>query len=381
MGGIGTYTYNMASALSKIGHQIHVISATSDSDQTINDNGVWVHRIKRNKLIPYELCLLKYSHAVSKKIYQIDCPFDIVHSSEFGGEAFWFCLNNKIPLVTRLATPFYLTEKLNGKSLFGPRPFPDFIEKKQTLKSNGIFTSTKALATEVSQQWHIEPSRVTVIPNSVDISRVVKFSKSGIFPDSLRGIDYLLYFGRLEERKGVRVLASILPDIFRQIPNIHMVFVGKDLGYQGSSMKETILKECPEFNNKITFYDNLPHEELFPIVGHSRMVILPSLWEAFGFVVVEALGLGRPVIATSGSGFDEIIEHNKSGFLVEPGNSTALAEEIIKQLKNQDKLDKVSEEAVKRAQHFEVSKIAKQLLTYYETIMRDGPGSRETSAN
>ncbi len=368
VGGIGTYTYNMAAALSKMGHQIHVISATSASDQTINDNGVWVHRIKRRNIIPYELCFLEYSHSVSKKISQIDCSFDIVHASEFGGEAFWFCLYNRIPLVTRLATPFYLTERLNGRSIFGPRPFLNWMEKKQTIKSNGIFTSTKALANEVCQEWHIEPSRVKVIPNSVDIERVVKFADRNTFPDILKETDYLLYFGRLEERKGVRVLAEALPDIFKHVPNIRMVFVGADMKHQGSTMRGVITEHCSAYNDRIIFFDNLPHEELFPIVKQARIVLLPSLWEAFGFVCVEALALGRPVVATSGSGFDEIIVPGKSGFLIEPGNCDALSKEVITLLENKTKLMKISEEAISRAKDFEVSNIAKQLMSYYNKI-------------
>ncbi len=371
VGGIGTYTYNMASALAKLGHTVHVISSTQNSARTTQDNRVWVHRIKTRKLLPKELWLLNYSYSVGKKVSQINCKFDIVQSSEFASEAFWFALNKKFPLVTRLATPFYLVEELNGKMFFGPRPLFNWMEKKQTLNSDGVFTSTRALAKVVIQKWGIEPSRVDVIPNSIDVSRVIQFGINKPVPDILEGRDFLVYFGRLEERKGVPVLTQALPDVFEQFPSINMVLVGSDSGYRGSSMIDYIKKALHRYLDRLIFFDNLPQEKLFPIVNLSKMVILPSLWEAFGFVCVEAMALGCPVIATSGSGFEEIIENNISGYLAEPGNSELLAEKIISSLKDEGSLRKISEGARKRAQDFEVSKVAHQLVSYYEKIQEE----------
>ena len=146
LGGIGTYTYNMASSLVKLGHTVHVITSTYNSDRSFDYNGVWVHLVKKQDFRVKELSILSYSHSVAKKLSQIDCQFDIVHASEFGSEAFWFALNKKYILITRLATPFFIIEKLGGKVFVGPRPLFNWMEKKQTLKSDGIFTSTKALA-------------------------------------------------------------------------------------------------------------------------------------------------------------------------------------------------------------------------------------------
>lgn len=371
VGGIGTYTYNMASALAKIGHTVHVITSTQNHSHTFKDSGVWVHRIKKYEIIPLEFDRLIYSYLVSKKISTINCQFDIVHASEYANEAFWFSLNKKCPLVTRLATPFYLIEKLNGKMFFGPRPLFNWMEKKQTINSNGIFSSTKVLAKTVAENWGIESSRVTVIPNSVNVSHIVKLGENIPPPDILESKDFMVYFGRLEERKGVRVLAQALPAVFELFPSLNMVFVGSDLGYQGASMKEYIIERSNRYKDRLFFYDNLPQEDLFPIVNLSKLVVLPSIWEAFGFVCVEAMALGRPVIASSGSGFEEIIEDGISGFLVEPGNSTLLAQKIIICLRDEEKLRRISEGARKRAEDFEVTKVALRLLDYYEKTQED----------
>lgn len=371
VGGIGTYTYNMATALMRLGHMVHVIASTKNSEQTLQDNGVWVHRLKNRKIMSKELWYLYYSYLVAKKVTQINCQFDIVQSSEFASEAFWFALKKKLPLITRLATPLYLSDKIDNMAFFRQRPLLYLMEKKQTLRSDGIFTSTRALAKAVTEKWEIEPSRVEIIPNSVDISRIIQLGKNMSAPDILKNNDFILYFGRLEERKGVRVLAQALLAVFEQFLGLRMVFVGSDFGHRGSSMRQYIRKKSGKYQKQIIFFDNMPHENLFPIVNLAKLVILPSLWEAFGFVCVEAMALGRPVVATSGSGFEEIIEDNVSGYLVKPCDSEVLSEKIISSLKDEESLCRISEGARKRAYDFEVSKVAVKLLAYYERMIEE----------
>ncbi len=365
-GGIGTYTHNMAAALVDLGHTVHVITSTRNKGGTSQDDGVWIHRVKRRDLKPKELDLFQYSRSVASKLSLIDCPFDIVQASEFEGEAFWYSSRRSFPLLTRLATPFFLIEKLNGKVFKGPRPLLDWIEKKQTLRSDGVIAPSASLASVVSEKWNIEPSEIEIIPNGVDISRVIQLGNRGSVPEVLKDQEFLLYFGRLEERKGVRILADALPVVFDRFPDLKMVFIGHDQNYRGSMMKEHVSQRVGQYEKQLIFYDYMPQESLFPIANLAKLVVFPSLWEAFGFVCVEALALGRPVIATSGSGFEEIVENGVSGFLVEPGNSGNLTRRILACLNDKEGLNKVSEQAYKRALFFDVSRVAKKLIGIYE---------------
>lgn len=360
----------MACTLARLKHTVHVICSTDKDSQSIRNQKVWVHRVKKWRIEPSELSRLIYSYFVARKISNIDCIFDIVHASEFANEAFWFSLKKKCPLVTRLATPFFLVKKLNKNAFFGPRPLLNFMEKRQTLNSDGIFSSTYALGKQVSREWGIDSSKIEVIPNSIDLPRVRQLAQNGPIPDDLKGKEYIVYFGRLEERKGVNVLAQVLPRVLRQFPSLYMVFVGADLGYRRDSMRQYILRTVAEHEKRVIFYDNEPHERLFPIVKSARMAVLPSMWEAFGFVVVEAMALGCPVIATSGSGFEEIIEDNVSGCLVEPGNRRALERRMVDVLEDKSALQRLSEGAIERASYFEVSRIAHRVLAYYQKVIK-----------
>jgi glycogen(starch) synthase len=104
------------------------------------------------------------------------------------------------------------------------------------------------------------------------------------------------------------------------------------------------------------------------------MAVFPSLWEAFGFVCVEAMALGCPVLASSGSGFEEIIVDGTSGYLVPPGNAEILSDKMIRILEDPEGRTRVGAGARARSADFDVSRIIPDLVRYYETIRRRSLG-------
>jgi glycogen(starch) synthase len=365
-GGIGTYTCNVAACLARLGHTVHVIASTRLSPASYREAGVWVHRIKQRAWRPAEASRLFYSVQVARKALQIGCPFDIVQASEFRGEGYALSFLRRFPLITRLATPLYLTERLNQKTS-RRQPLLDF-EKAQTLRSDGIMSSTRVLAKTVAESWRIDLSRIRIVPNSVDISRVTRLGMSEDFPGILADREFVLYFGRLEERKGVHILAKALPKVLDKCRDVSMVFVGSDSGYLGESMRSYITRVAGNHQERLVFFDNMPQEKLFPVVRRAKLVVLPSLWEAFGFVCVEAMALGCPVLASSGSGFEEIIVDGESGYLVAPGDSVLLSGKMIEILEDPDGRVRIGAGARTRAADFDVSKIVPDLVSYYASI-------------
>ncbi len=106
---------------------------------------------------------------------------------------------------------------------------------------------------------------------------------------------------------------------------------------------------------------------MYPVIANSKLVVLPSRWEAFGFVCIEAMAFAKPVIATSGSGFSEIIKNNVSGFLVKPDDVEGLANKINYCLSNDMK--KIRKAAIKRVNDFSVSNIALEVLKLYKKVI------------
>lgn len=104
----------------------------------------------------------------------------------------------------------------------------------------------------------------------------------------------------------------------------------------------------------------------------SDIFIYPSIWEeAFGISIIEAMGLGIPVIATKKGGIPEIIVNNENGFLVESNNEEELAntiEKVISYIKNND-IDKLEKNAIDTAKRFNINNTIKNLEKVYKELL------------
>ena len=103
------------------------------------------------------------------------------------------------------------------------------------------------------------------------------------------------------------------------------------------------------------------------LIKNAKLIILPSLWESFGYTVLEAMVFGKVVIGTQGIGHEEIIKDGKNGFLVPPKNPLKLSRKIVQCL-NED-LSTIEKNAYKRAEDFDIRKITKQMERYYLEII------------
>jgi len=222
----------------------------------------------------------------------------------------------------------------------------------------------------VREKWRLK--QVDVIPYPFDLK---DFSPDlSVYEKHVKGTEYLLFYGRLEVRKGPQVLSQALPSILRSYPGLKMAFVGENLPYGKTTMKQYIQENNKEFINDLIFIPNVPHDQLYPIIQNSKLVILPSLWDNLPFACLEAMSFGKVVIATLGSGFAEMIEDGRSGILVEPGKPEALGKAVMEALVRKD-LDALGVRAKERASEFRSSSIVDRISNSYRDIIRRRGGT------
>src|SRR5262249_55953190 len=97
-------------------------------------------------------------------------------------------------------------------------------------------------------------------------------------------------------------------------------------------------------------------------------VVLPSLWESLANATLEALDVGKPVVATLGCGFAEVIEDGESGLLVSPGDAAALRDALLWMLEDRTRLRRMSQAASARAERFRLPRVVAQLVDVYERV-------------
>lgn len=136
----------------------------------------------------------------------------------------------------------------------------------------------------------------------------------------LEGRNVLMYVGRLRKMKGIHHLLNVMPELIRNHPDICLVVVGS-ASYSRARKTKYVLKleeTAERFPGHVKFIPFIPHSSIQKWFQLADIVYVPSTGkEAFGLVNVEAMACGVPVIASKAGGMKEIIEHGKTGFLVE----------------------------------------------------------------
>ncbi len=379
-GGIGSYTEKTARALAVRGHEVHVISETWEGAPSVETvEGVTVHRLARPRLRP---SVIGRAFVVARALRGLG-RLDVVQACEWGGEASLFAIRPTAPLVTRLATPHYVVEAVNGLSrrqrlhTVASRA----LERVQARRSAGLVSPSAALAREVSRAWRIPSERIAVVPTGIippNVDNPIPPAldaalRAGSTASALP--EYVLYFGRLETRKGVDVWIDALPQVLSAHPDVHAVFVGEDMGFDGRPFGERARERAGGDAGRVHVLPRLPHRELFPVVAGAALVVMPSRWENLANACLEAMSLGRPVLACSGSGFDEVITHGVDGFLVSPGAIRPLAEAASDALADRRRLAAVGEAARRRAADFDLDAMAGRLLDTYDVLVGVHPAA------
>ncbi|AOO81556.1 glycosyltransferase family 4 protein [Bosea vaviloviae] len=158
--------------------------------------------------------------------------------------------------------------------------------------------------------WGWDANRIAYIPNCIDASQFTPPSDEG---------DYFVYAGRLAPEKGLATLVHAAA-LSRQ----RLVLAG------GGPEEQALRRLAQDLGADVAFTGHLDKPELKRLIGEARALVLPSEWyENAPVSILEAYALGRPVIGTRIGGIPELVAHNQTGVLVEPGNPSMLADALV----------------------------------------------------
>jgi len=175
---------------------------------------------------------------------------------------------------------------------------------------------------------------IYLIPNGVDVQRFNPHLNGSYLKEKLKiGEDKVVFTLRHHKPVyGIEFLIKAVPLVLREKKDITFV-VGGDGPLRHYHEK---LAEKLNVKNKIIFTGRIPHDEVLFYYSVSDIVVVPSLQEAFGLVVSEAMACGKPVIGTNVGGIPDQIIDGYNGFLVKPRSPKDIAEKIIWLLENQE---------------------------------------------
>jgi glycosyltransferase involved in cell wall biosynthesis len=226
-----------------------------------------------------------------------------------------------------------------------------------------VIAVSNATAEEAIRFYRLPRNRVVAINNGMNLpnllnSRVKKENEEQI----------ILSVGRLVWNKGHKYLVDAMPAVLSECPSARLFIVG--VGDQRKPLQSQAKKLHIE--GAVEFLGKVSTEKLHSLYSEADVFVHPSLYDPAPIAVLEAMSMGKPVVATHVGGIPEFITNGVDGLLVEPRNSSQLARAITDILSDSSMRRRLGQEARKRIEkEFTWEAVAKKTLEFYESLLNE----------
>lgn len=353
-GGSGTYAYNLAKELARLGHEVHVITPrVVGYDKELVEEGLVVHRLSfLNK--PF-LAALSFWFSLRKEFPSLKRQaggFDIVHDNGLSA----FSLSPKAVFCPRVVTIHHLARTTlkaleaslldRVRNLRGEIGISPVIERLCMKRADRIIAVSQHTKRDIVDTYGLPESMIEVIYHGVRPEDYVVAEKEKVKLRSTLGINLqpmILFVGRLSPRKGVDILLRALPPVLAKV-EVKLVLVGS-----GNQRDYRQLAQSLGVSDKAIFLGRVPDNTLRLLYSSCDLFVLPSRLEGLGIVILEAMAAGKPIVATNVGGIPELIESGQNGILVEADEEGKLASAIIKVLSDKSLAKTIGGNNMKKA--------------------------------
>ena len=220
--------------------------------------------------------------------------------------------------------------------------------------ANFIVVPSAGVKKDLEEKFNIIERKIKIIYTPIDLKKIMKLKEEEVKDLRIKENSFLLTLGRLTKAKGHPYLLRAYSRINEEI---HEKFVILGRGQEEERLKSLVNELGIREHVIFLGFQKNPYKFL----NKASIFVLSSLWEGFPNVLLEAMVCGVPVISTDcPSGPSEIITNGKNGILVPPADEEALAEAMLKLLKNKNLRKHFSIKGKKRAEDFRIEKILPQ---------------------
>ncbi len=388
IGGQCVYVRELSAHLAKAGHEVHVYTRDRGEGKPEREefaSGATVLRvpcgpvgfIPKEELAPY---LPEFADRVRKGL----TGDELLHSHYWdGGDVAgalrdghrWFHTTHSVGRLKQAALPdreqYHYDERIR-------------IETETYRGCDCVVALTETERRQIHELYDVPTDRIVVIPPGVNSDVFVpsadkKKTRRALGLPEEETIIFTL--GRLDERKGFDLFLEAAGRLARRadLPSMLFVFSAGDgtEGEAGECRKLEAIVESHALDTKLRWLPVLPEEELPLYYGAADIFVLPSRYEPFGIVMLEAMACAVPVVATNTGGPATVIESGVTGILVDPTDTEALADalaELIRAPERQDELGRRGRATIEREYSWAI--IADRHLAAYGLETRDGPDAR-----
>ena len=209
--------------------------------------------------------------------------------------------------------------------------------------------------------------KIVVIPNGIPSRKEVAEEKVELIKEkyNLQDNYCILTLSGMRPIKGLEYLIRALPIVLKE-HNVHLLMACK--GEYEAYIKALIEKF--NLSKHITFLGFVSGEEKLALLKACDIFCIPSVFESFGIVILEAMQYGKPVIASEAGGMPEIIDNGKNGLLVPPKEPKKLADAICLLLDDENLRRTLGREAERSVNKYSIENVARRYIEIYEEVLR-----------
>lgn len=372
IGGLARVVSSLSKELANSGWDVHVVTADHpDTPEHQLDGQVKVHRVKTqtdtspdflNWVNRLNIGLLQYAIQL-----QLQNPFSIIHAHDWMvTDAAWTMKTGfNIPLVSTM----HATEagRMHGVHTDLQR-YIHQVEWRLTYESWQVIVNSQHMQGELEYLFGLPTNKIAVIPNGTEPGDFeLDFDRQhlrNMFANPSERI--ILYVGRLVTEKGVQILLDAAPKVIAAYGETKFLIVGT--GYHMDQLR----KQAHDLGieNQVNFLGYVTDFELRKLYNIADVVCIPSLYEPFGIVALEAMAAKVPVVTSDAGGLSEFVEHTVTGLTTYAGDSGSLAWGLLEVMRNPQLAKRVSQQAYERVmQIYNWKVIAKQTGAVYDRVI------------
>ncbi len=373
-GGIGTQTFIKAHGLAAMGHEVVVISRSPDGNRSERQDGaVRVIRIQSANMPVYTDVAEWISHScrVAEEIVRQHetAAFDILDFPEWGCEGYTHLLNqsewNRIPAVIHLHGPLVMLAHTLGWPAKDTELYRTgkYMEETCLRLADAVYSSSHCSAYWCATEYGMDKDRIPCLHTGIDTAL--------FYPRDIPKAEdpTIVFVGKMVSNKGVETLLEAVGALQHEFAGLKLVLVGG-----GEEIFTARLKDMAAelgFGQSLLFTGYLLRDELAEQLCRAHVFAAPSHYEGGpGFVYLEAMACGLPVIGCSGSGAAEVIRDGDTGYLVPPGDVSALTASLRRLLSQPQQREAMGNRARKFVtEHAESKQCVGNIAHFYAQTM------------
>jgi len=383
-GGLARHVRKLAENLVAQGSEVHVLARGLEESPAEEElEGVIVHRVREPER-PRDLSeFVTWIERMNADMLAVgvevgdSLSFDVVHGHD------WLVASAGDHLAKRFRCPLVVTihateyGRHQGWVDKHPQSYIHGVERWMANRAERVVTCSAYMREHVADIYGLEESRIAVIPNGIDPSELTPVDDLEALRARFARPDerLVLLVGRLVYEKGFQLALEALPGLIERVGNVRFIVAGS------GTAEEELREQAGELglHEHGAFLGWIGDDVLHSLYRIADLTVVPSIYEPFGLVALEAMASGCPCLVADTGGLREVVPHEDVGLRFrsrDPGSLAVMAERL---LTDHELCDRLVAEASEHVLTFDWADVARQVAAVYREVAVLRPAARAGS--